>query len=679
MTNHNFKMTFLKQISLIILVLLMVASDSALAKEATHEPGAGVKLTQEERAWLQDHPEIRLSPDPDFLPIEYIDKSGKYTGIAADYVHILEKKLGIEFKILKYESWAEVIEKTKNKESDMWGAATPTPQRLEYMLFTKPFIQLPAVIIVREKIKRSLSLKELKGLKVAVISGYGIHDHLSANHPDIKLDVVPDISTGLKKVSFGMVDAMIANIALATYYIEKDGISNLRVAGESGYVYKWGLATRNDWPELNQILQKGISLIDESERVAIHRKWVSLKADPSFTVRDILIPAISVLGLFAVIAIIVSNRILKKQVRKRTEDLQMILNSVGEGIYGLDLNGYTTFANPAAKKMLGYSLEEMSGQPQHSLIHHTKSNGEPNPREECPIYKAFQDGKTYRVEAEDIFWKKDGTSFPVEFVSNPIFENEKIVGAVVTFRDVSKRHKDETLLKQYSNELERSNKELESFAGITSHDLKTPIRKIGNFCALIEEGESQLTKSAINYLKKIEITTKHAADLIDSILNYSQLGSEKTPHELINLNEILTKIIGLLELELKEVKGKVEFNNLPCIMGNKIQMEQLFTNLIYNSLKYQKKDVPPAIKISHHKVSDNNLKIIVQDNGIGFDNAFAKKIFDPFQRLDGNLSNKGSGLGLSICKKIMLAHGGDIVAEGEINNGAKFIISFKLD
>ena len=300
----------------------MVFGNTALAKETILKQGSGAGLTQEEKVWLRSHPQIRLSPDPDFLPIEYIDESGKYTGIAADYIALLEKKLDIDFKILKYKNWDEVIEKAKARESDMWGAATPTPQRLEYMLFTKPFIELPAVVIVRKNIEKTLSLKELKGLKVAVISGYGIHDHLSMNHPDIELDVVPDISAGLKKVSFGMVDAMIANIALASYYIEKDGITNLRVVGESGYVYKWGFASRNDWPELNQILQKGIDLIDESEKIEINRKWVGLKSAPSLTFKDIAIPVISVLGLFAVASILISNRVLKKQVLKRTIDLQ---------------------------------------------------------------------------------------------------------------------------------------------------------------------------------------------------------------------------------------------------------------------------------------------------------------------------------------------------------------------
>ncbi len=126
---------------------------------------------------------------------------------------------------------------------------------------------------------------------------------------------------------------------------------------------------------------------------------------------------------------------------------QQILNSTGEGIFGLDLNGNTTFANPAAEKLLGYTEEELLGKSQHALIHHTKADGSPYRREDCHIYAAFKDGKVHR-ESEEVFWRKNGTSFPVEYVSTPIRENEKLVGAVVSFQDITKRKKAEQALRE---------------------------------------------------------------------------------------------------------------------------------------------------------------------------------------------------------------------------------------
>ena len=310
-------MNLFKLVLVCFLSILVWPSAVGYAAEKKQE----LNLTQAEKDWLEAHPEIRLSPDPDFLPIEYIDESGKYTGIAADYIALLQKKLGTEIKILKFKNWTEVLEKTRNKESDMWGAATPTPQRREYMLFTKPFIELPAVIVVRKKVDRSLTLDDLKGMKVGVIAGYGIHDHIVNNYPDLQLDPVEDINAGLNKVSFGMIDAMVVNIALASFYIEKSGLTNLKVAGESDFIYRWALATRNDWPELNSILDKVLLQITPDERKAIYRKWVALELDVWSKVKNILIGV----GVFIIIAGVVTilywNRTLTAQVKKRTQEI----------------------------------------------------------------------------------------------------------------------------------------------------------------------------------------------------------------------------------------------------------------------------------------------------------------------------------------------------------------------
>ncbi|MBT3877160.1 MAG: transporter substrate-binding domain-containing protein [Nitrospina sp.] len=311
-------MKIMKQ-TLLFLTLLLCGPTLASGIEPAQE--MEVNLSEEEKKWLQAHPEIRLSPDPDFLPIEYIDESGKHVGIAADYIALLQKKLKVEFKTLKFKSWTEVLEKTRNRESDMWGAATPTPQRREYMLFTKPFLELPAVIIVRKKVDRSLTLEDLKGMKVGVIAGYGIHDHIVNNYPDLQLDPVENISAGLNKVSFGMIDAMVANIALASFYIEKGGLTNLRVAGESGFIYRLALAIRNDWPELGSILDKALLQITSKERKSIYRKWVSLEQGVWARIKNIVISIGVVLFITGVITILYWNRSLKSQVQKRTQEI----------------------------------------------------------------------------------------------------------------------------------------------------------------------------------------------------------------------------------------------------------------------------------------------------------------------------------------------------------------------
>ncbi len=147
--------------------------------------------------------------------------------------------------------------------------------------------------------------------------------------------------------------------------------------------------------------------------------------------------------LFAGIIRDITNEKKKKiELERVMNQNALILNSAGEGIYGLDLEGNTTFGNPAASEMLGYSIEELIGKPQHALIHHSRADGTPYPREECHIYAAFKDGRIRR-ESDEVFWRKDGTPFPVEYVSRPIQGNGKVTGAVVTFRDITEKKQEE--------------------------------------------------------------------------------------------------------------------------------------------------------------------------------------------------------------------------------------------
>ena len=135
---------------------------------------------------------------------------------------------------------------------------------------------------------------------------------------------------------------------------------------------------------------------------------------------------------------------------------QLILESVGEGIYGLDSEGRTTFINPAATKMTGFSADEMIGNCQHLLVHHSRADGTPYPQEKCPIYAAFRRGKIYQT-SEEVFWRKDGTSFPVEYISTPIWENLKLLGAVVVFKDITEQKQAEEEILQLRQKLELEN------------------------------------------------------------------------------------------------------------------------------------------------------------------------------------------------------------------------------
>ena len=258
-----------------LLVYCLSCSAQHVAAEGVTTGSPLIPLTQEERDWLGNHPVIRLAPDPGFPPIEFIDDAGRYNGIAADYVALVEKNLGIRFTIVHFKNWEEVLEAAKNRSVDMLGAVSASEQRAGFLAFNHPYLELPGHIITNQNNTSAVSLDRLKGKKVAVVSGSIWQEFLERDFPEIELELVADATAGLNKVSFGTVDAMMVNRAVATHYTQKLSLTNLRVAGETDYYASYAFATRNDWPELNRILEKALLLIKPDTRSAILDKWIA--------------------------------------------------------------------------------------------------------------------------------------------------------------------------------------------------------------------------------------------------------------------------------------------------------------------------------------------------------------------------------------------------------------------
>ena len=306
------------RLSLFCLVLFLF-SNSAESNSSKTEM---VRLSINEINWLNEHPVIRIAPDPDFPPIEFIDKRGVYRGISADFISLLESKLPLKFEIVPLENWGKVIKQAQTRQIDMFGAAVPTPERLKYMSFTKPYVEFPAVVLVRDSATDFPKLSELKGKRVAVVSNYADHEYMVRAYPDIPLEVMPDISSGLRQVSFGKVDAMVLNLASASYYIQKNGISNLKVTQDTDFVFDLSFAGRSDWPLLTSILEKGLAAITPAEKKKILNNWISL-GNKNWRPAPLFLVTVAAVFLLLILFIILQwNRMLQRQVRERTADLE---------------------------------------------------------------------------------------------------------------------------------------------------------------------------------------------------------------------------------------------------------------------------------------------------------------------------------------------------------------------
>ena len=240
--------------------------------------------------------------------------------------------------------------------------------------------------------------------------------------------------------------------------------------------------------------------------------------------------------------------------------------------------------------------------------------------------------------------------------------------------------------------LAASNKELEEFAYVASHDLQEPLRKVMAFGDRLETkfGDA-LGEQGTDYLKRMRTATQRMQTLINDLLTYSRVTTKARPFEPVDLATVTQEVLSDLETRTSEVGDRVEVLELPTVQADALQMRQLFQNLIGNALKFRRPDEPPVVTISARRLngqaslssmgidSREALELTVQDNGIGFDAKYADRIFGTFQRLHGRSEYEGTGIGLSVCRKIVERHGGRIQARSEPNSGATFVVTLPLD
>jgi two-component system, sensor histidine kinase len=254
-------------------------------------------------------------------------------------------------------------------------------------------------------------------------------------------------------------------------------------------------------------------------------------------------------------------------------------------------------------------------------------------------------------------------------------KDEERIGWIATCTDVDDIKKADEASKQMSEELNRSNKDLEEFAYIASHDLKEPLHVVSSFTHLLEKRLlPKLDPTEVEYLKYIRQSVSQAQMLIKDLLEYSRLGQEKKM-EVIDLNSVFSQVMISIRGVAENAKADIKSDPLPKIMANHLSMFELFQNLLVNAIKYRSEKAP-EILISVKSIDDRFI-FAVKDNGIGIDPQYKERIFDMFQRLHSKSEYSGTGIGLSICKKIVENHGGKIWVESRLGQGATFYFTIK--
>jgi two-component system, OmpR family, sensor histidine kinase VicK len=346
-----------------------------------------------------------------------------------------------------------------------------------------------------------------------------------------------------------------------------------------------------------------------------------------------------------------------------------ILESVGDGIFGIDLAGNCTVINPAASQMIGFKPDEILGHNMHDLMHHTRTDGTPYPSEECPIQNSIRDLDTVRVSNE-VFWRKDGTSFPVEYVARPQIETlsaegkeaGKAVGVVVAFTDTTERRA-----------LERMKDE---FISTVSHELRTPLTSLRAALGLVTGGTLDARPEKIKQMLGIATgNTDRLVRLVNDILELERIGSGKADlhYTMCSADDLFRRAAGLQQTGASKAQLRITFNSQGVnVWADPDRILQTLTNLISNAIKFS----PPGteIHLRSRRIDANEAEIQVRDQGRGIPADKLESIFERFHQVDASDSRTmgGTGLGLAICRSIIAQHGGRIWATSIPTKGSTF-------
>jgi two-component system cell cycle sensor histidine kinase/response regulator CckA len=639
--------------------LLLLASVVGLAIGQT----PALPLTDAERAFVAAHPTVRLMVDPHYEPADFVDATGTHSGMAADLLTLLAERTGLTFVPVPLDADRRKELDPVKRGVDGVALSAMTKRRSEFYLSTEPVLEFPAYILTRRSVDRFLTPIDLVGQKVGVVDGYATEEYLRTNYPRLALTTYPTTDAGLRAVSYGEIDAFISTIPVSTYWLEQHGYTNLKIAGETGYIYRLGVTSRKDWPELNAILEKGVASITPEERDDIRRKWLNAPYEPFFRSRRFWVPVLwlTFALLAAVFGVLVWNRVLRQAVADRTRQLaaseslyRATLENVSDGVLLVRADGSVAFANRGAERVFGTPAAAVLAGTVRDLLGADlagKVAAEPD-----GVYDA-------EVSRPD---PAGGRRVLLATVT-PVAIRDAV--RLYVCHDVTDRHRLERELRQ--------RKTLESVGLLASgvaHDFNNLLQVIGGF-AQMAGSDKATAETRKGYLGRVTEATDRATSLTRQLLAIARRKpTDKTAFDVGPVTAGLVTLAGGL------VGRGVEIRSTPApqpltVVGDPSQLEQVLLNLLVNARDAMPKggtatvtwaacDVSETLASAHPGVRPGRFaRLRVSDTGTGIPAAVRSRIFEPF--FTTKAEGKGTGLGLAVVFGVAQEAGGFVDVQSE--------------
>ena len=683
----------------LLFCMLLVFSVQPLCNAVAQDgsgSGSSLVFTPEEQQYLVDKQQITMCIDPDWLPLEAIE-NGRHTGMTAEYMDLFAEKLGIPIVLVPTEDWADSIDYAKARKCDIFSLAMATPERETYMIFTRPYLNIPLVMAAKTETPFVDDISAITDKKIGIVNGYAFGELLRTRYPQMQIVDVESVTDGLRQVAEGKNFGFVGTLATVGYTIQKDFVGELKVSGKFDQRWQFGIGARNDEPLLAQVFDKVIASMDPATQQKILNNWIAVRFEQGRDYRLLWQIAPFVL---AIVLVLLSrtytlgkyNRKLERQnkeiyrqaekLRQTEQQLLFTQHAVETCVFPIVWiknspvleETVIIHANKAAASLLGYEVKDLEGR---SLA---EIDAEITPERWQQEIEGMQESAFYTLTSSCL--RKDGSTFPTDVYLN-YFEYEEESYHFAFFMDISRQ-------RDMEEKLHRSMK-MEAvglMAGGVAHDLNNILSGIVSYPELLLLNlpeDSDLRKP----IAAIRDSGLRAAEVVADMLTVTR--GTAAAREPVNMNTLIMELLASPECQqIKDGHERLtcetvlepDLLNISC---SKLHIRKSLMNLLVNAAEAMEDEgtitITTANRYIEKPVAANKFMkqgeyvlLSIIDNGPGVAAKDLEHIFEPFYSKKV-MGKSGTGLGLTIVWNTVQDHGGDITVESNAG-GTTFTLYF---